>query len=84
MLLHVDKIYTNEDDRLFIADSQGETLELQDIMEASTVELLRYLSEDNLSDVVMLVVFEHQSQSGRLCVQPLSIVNRNEIIRLLY
>ncbi|SDE97390.1 SWIM zinc finger [Fontibacillus panacisegetis] len=84
MLLHVDKICTNEDDRLFITDSQGETLELQDIMEDSTVSLLRYLSEENLSDVVMLVVFGHQSQSGRLRVQPLSIVNRKEIIRLLY
>ncbi|MDR0271123.1 SWIM zinc finger family protein [Paenibacillus sp.] len=84
MLLHVENVVADKDGRIFIADAHGETLELQDLSEDSTALLLKYLPEDSLKDVAMLAIFDHHSPSGRLRVQPLSIVNRREIIRLLY
>ncbi|MCJ8014255.1 SWIM zinc finger domain-containing protein [Paenibacillus sp. KQZ6P-2] len=84
MLLHVDKVVTDEEGRLFIADAGGDTLGLQDVIGDTTVQLVKYLPEDSLKDIAMLVLFDHQPQSGQLRAQPLSIVNKHEIIRLLY
>ncbi|MWV42132.1 SWIM zinc finger family protein [Paenibacillus sp. HJL G12] len=84
MMLHVEKVVTDDNGRIFIVDAYGETLGLQDLLEDSTVHLLNYLPEYSLKNVAMLVVFEHQTQSGQLRVQPLSIVNGQEIVRLLY
>ncbi|WP_136606039.1 SWIM zinc finger family protein [Paenibacillus dokdonensis] len=84
MLLHVEQVVADEEGRLFISDSNGETLGLQDLLDDSTVNLLKYLPDDSLKDVSMLVMFDHQTQSGQLQSQPLSIMNKQEIIRLLY
>lgn len=84
MLIHADRIVSDEEGRLFIADAHGETLELKDLTEDSTVQLLKFLPDDSLRDTAVLVMFDHGLASGRLRVQPLSIVTGREIIRLLY
>lgn len=83
-LLSVDKVVSDNEGRLFAADRQGDTLELRDILDDGTVHLLKFLPEDALSEIAMLAMFHHDSLSGRLAVQPLTILTREERVRLLY
>ncbi|MMZ67672.1 hypothetical protein D1872_302800 [compost metagenome] len=83
-LLSVDKVVADGEGRLFAADRQGDTLELRDILDNGTVHLLKFLPEDALSEIAMLAMFHHDSLSGRLAVQPLTILTREERVRLLY
>ncbi|WP_334074609.1 MULTISPECIES: SWIM zinc finger family protein [Paenibacillus] len=83
-LLSVDQVVTDPEGRLFATDTQGETLELRDVLEDGTVHLLKFLPEDALCEMAMLAMFHHDSLSGRLVVQPLTILTREELVRLLY
>lgn len=84
VLLYAEKIVTDAEGKLFMADLQGDTLELRDILEDGTIHLLKFLQENNLREVAVLGMFNHDSHSGRLTVQPLSIVNKQEQLRLIY
>lgn len=84
LLLHAEKVVADADGRIFIADAQGETLELRDLLEEGTVHLLKYMPKERLQDIALLGMFNHDMPSGRLTVQPLSIVNEQELVRLLY
>lgn len=84
ILLHFEQLVTDEEGRLFIADCRGETLELQDLLEIPTLPLFKLLPQEHLQDGVMLVLFDHQTLSGRLRVQPLSLLKGKEIIRFIY
>ncbi|MGG6310764.1 SWIM zinc finger family protein [Paenibacillus macerans] len=84
VLLSVEKVVTDAEGRLFIADAQGDTLELRDVLDGGTVHLMTFLPAESLQDIAMLGMFHHDSPSGRLAVQPLSILNRQELVRLLY
>lgn len=84
VLLRAENIVTDSNGRIFIADAQGETLELRDVLADGTVHLLKYLAEEHLRDVALLGMFNHEMRSGRLVVQPLSIINERELVRLLY
>lgn len=86
LLLHVSSFQQNEEGQLAIIDNQGQSIGLADISLAigTSTGLLPYLPEDALQHVTALVVFEHQMDTGRLIAQPLSIINGNGIMRLLY
>lgn len=84
MLLRFEEVTADEAGRLFISNSRGESLELFDLLEISTVPLLKLIPQDQLQDTVMLVLFDHHTLSGRLRVQPLSLLNGKEIIRFIY
>lgn len=84
MLLHVEMVVADESGLLYITDAQGEKIGLHDFGRDATVQLLRYLPEDSLKNVTMLVAFGQLPLTGQLRAQPLSIINMHEIIRLLY
>ncbi|SEK41228.1 SWIM zinc finger [Paenibacillus sp. cl141a] len=84
MLLHVSGIGRNAEGQYAITDESGQSIGLADVYMEPTVPMLRYLPEEKLSGVSMLVMFEHNLATGRLWAQPLSIITTNEIIRLLY
>ncbi|MCI1775676.1 MAG: SWIM zinc finger domain-containing protein [Paenibacillus lautus] len=84
MLLHVSGIGRNAEGQYAITDESGQSIGLADVYMEPTVPMLRYLPEEKLSGVSMLVMFEHSLETGRLLAQPLSIITTNEIIRLLY
>lgn len=84
VLLAVAKVVADSEGRLFIADAQGDTLELRDVLDDGTVQLMKFLPDEHLQDIAVLGMFQHDSLSGRLTVQPLSILNQQELIRLLY
>lgn len=84
MLLHVSRISRNDEGQYAITDEAGQSIALGDVFLQSTVPMLRYLPEEKLSGVSMLVMFEHSLTTGRLLAQPLTLVTNNEIIRLLY
>lgn len=84
MLLHVSRISRNDEGQYAITDEAGQSIALGDVFLQSTVPMLRYLPEEKLRGVSMLVMFEHSLTTGRLLAQPLTLVTNNEIIRLLY
>ncbi|WP_028593397.1 SWIM zinc finger family protein [Paenibacillus assamensis] len=86
MLLHVVEVRQTEQGQFVILDEVGHRLLLDDLSPIGykTVSLLTYLSEANLHDVTMLVMFEHHLDTGRLVAQPLTIIKGADITRLLY
>ncbi|UHA73664.1 SWIM zinc finger family protein [Paenibacillus sp. 481] len=86
MLLHVADIRQTDQGQFAITDQSGQQLMLDNIVKRchETVSLLRFLPADSLTDTTMLVMFEHQLESGRLVAKPLSIIKGADIIRLLY
>lgn len=69
-----------------LEDGQGGRLALDDLGDAlpPTTPLLELLGPGQLADAAVLVVFGHDLDTGRLAAQPLSIVTREEIIRLAF
>lgn len=84
LLLHVSRISRNGEGHYAITDEAGQSIGLADVFLEPTVPMLRFLPEEKLSGVSMLVMFEHCLLTGRLLAQPLTIITNNEIIRLLY
>ena len=84
MLLHVAKVSQDAGGQYAISDENGQSIGLGDVFLEPTVPMLRFLPEEKLSGVSMLVMFEHCLLTGRLLAQPLTIITNNEIIRLLY
>ncbi len=84
VLLSVEKVVTDAEGRLFAADKQGETLELRDVLQDGTVHLLKFLPEDALREIVMLAMFHQDSRNGVLAAQPLTMLTREDLVRLLY
>lgn len=84
MLLHVSSISQNAEGQYAITDESGQSIGLGDVLLTPTVSMLRYLQQEQLNQVSMLVMFEHCLKTGRLYAQPLSIVTGKEIVRLLY
>ncbi|WP_339314292.1 SWIM zinc finger family protein [Paenibacillus sp. FSL R10-2734] len=86
MLLHVNKISKSQQDQFVITDEAGQHLVLDQVaaLEQDTLSLLQYFSFDQLSDSTMLLMFEHQLDTGRLKAQPLTLIKGKEMIRLLY
>ncbi|UNK16881.1 SWIM zinc finger family protein [Paenibacillus sp. N3/727] len=84
MLLQVSRVCQNTEGQYAITDGSGQSIGLGDVYLEPTVPLLRYLPEEKLSGVSMLVMFEHCLVTGRLLAQPLTIITEKEMIRLLY
>jgi len=86
LLLQVSQFYQSEDGQLVIQDAVGQSIGLKDISLpiGTSTGLLPYLPQETLQDVTVLLVFEHQIDTGQLIAQPLSIINGNGIMRLLY
>ncbi|MFD0587305.1 SWIM zinc finger family protein [Paenibacillus sp. GCM10027627] len=86
MLLHVAEVRQTENRSFAITDASGQHLALADIKSFGhpTVELLPSVTPEGLVDMTMLVMFEHDLDSGRLLIQPLTIIKGADIIRLMY
>ncbi|CAH1058038.1 SWIM zinc finger family protein [Paenibacillus pseudetheri] len=86
MLLHVNKISKSQQDQFVLTDESGQYLVLDQIvaLEQDTLALLQYFTLEELSDTTMLLMFEHQLDTGRLKAQPLTLIKGIEMIRLLY
>ncbi|WHY17181.1 SWIM zinc finger family protein [Paenibacillus sp. G2S3] len=86
MLLHVNKISKSQQDQFVITDDSGQHLVLDQIvaLEQDTLPLLQYFALEELSDTTMLLMFEHQLDTGRLKAQPLTLIKGMDLIRLLY
>lgn len=86
LLLHVNKISKSQQDQFVITDVAGQHLVLDQVaaLDQDTLPLLQYFAFDQLSDMTMLLMFEHQLDTGRLKVQPLTLIKGKEMIRLLY
>jgi hypothetical protein len=86
MLLHVNKISKSQQDQFVITDESGQHLVLDQIvaLEQDTLPLLQYFALEELSDTTMLLMFEHQLDTGRLKAQPLTLIKGMDMIRLLY
>ncbi|MBY9082231.1 SWIM zinc finger family protein [Paenibacillus sp. HN-1] len=86
MLLHVAETLVTEDGGYVIRDEEGHMLPLSDIPGSGpdTVELLNYIRPERLRDIALLARFRHLPGEGRLAVQPLTVIGRDEVIRLLY
>lgn len=84
MLLHVSNISKTTAGQYAITDETGQSIGLGDVCLKSTASMLRYLKQDQLSHISMLVMFEHCLKTGRLLAQPLTIITEKEMIRLLY
>lgn len=74
-------------DNLAIIDKNGEIILLDDCQNLSipktvqNVELM--LSKQDLKNKVMLGIFEHDFDTNRLIMQPISVITQTDIIRLL-
>lgn len=74
-------------DETVIEDSSGERLVLSEDGhpgEPDTLPLLRLLPECTRSDQVMLLRFHHDLDTQKLRAKPLSILTKDELIRLTY
>ncbi|MCU6711893.1 SWIM zinc finger family protein [Paenibacillus sp. J5C_2022] len=86
MLLHVAGVSQDERGQYVITDESGTHLVLENTLPFghSTVELLPFLPGERLQRCTMLVMFQHQMDTGRLVAQPLSVMKDAEITRLMY
>jgi len=82
----VDKIRKTKEDQFVITDESGQHLVLDQVvaLDQDTLPLLQYFALDQLSDTTMLLMFEHQLDTGRLKAQPLTLIKGTSMIRLLY
>ncbi|MGZ9584367.1 SWIM zinc finger family protein [Paenibacillus marinisediminis] len=86
LLLHAAEVNQTEHGDYVMVDESGQQLALgyTVITDHDALSLLSSISSDLLTDAAMLVMFEHQLDTGRLVAQPLTILKGSEIIRLLY
>ncbi|MNO18351.1 hypothetical protein D3C76_80660 [compost metagenome] len=86
MLLHAASLGVTENGQYVITDDSGVQLVLEDIpsLPQGTIELLPFLPAAALKDCCILVMFEHLLDQGRLIAQPLTLIQRGAVTRLLY
>ena len=86
LLLHVAETRLTDQGGYVIRDGTGAELALENTGELGrgTVELLPFVPTELLQDACMLVLFRHRPETGRLAVQPLTVINRDRMVRLLY
>lgn len=85
MLLHAAQVASTEDGYVLV-DGQGGRLPLALInrLGHSTLQLLPYLNQEQLTNTAVLVMFEDRLSEGKLIAQPLALIAEKEIIRLFY
>ncbi|MCQ4087904.1 SWIM zinc finger domain-containing protein [Saccharibacillus sp. JS10] len=85
-LVQASQISRTDSGAFALVDPEGNTLELQDIyrLPQATTSLLTLLDPSLLCDCTLLLMFEHQFDTGKLVAQPLTLVQNNRIVRLLY
>ncbi|WP_379133639.1 SWIM zinc finger family protein [Paenibacillus sp. sgz500958] len=86
LLLHAASLGVTESGQFVITDESGVQLVLEDIpsLPQGTVQLLPYLPASSHTDCLLLVMFEHHLDQGRLVAQPLTWIKGEVITRLLY
>ncbi|MNC07981.1 hypothetical protein D3C75_555510 [compost metagenome] len=86
LLLHVAETKATGQGGYVIRDSSGAELTLENTGELGrgTLELLPFVPAEMLQDAYLLVLFRHRPESGRLAVQPLTVIQRDRMVRLLY
>lgn len=86
LLLHAASLGVTENGQYVITDESGSSLVLEDIpsLPQGTVDLLPFLPEAAQRDCLLLVMFEHNLDDGRLTAQPLTVLKDEEMFRLLY
>lgn len=86
LLLHVAETRATGQGGYVIRDGSGAELALENTGELGrgTVELLPFVPAELLQDAYMLMLFRHRPELGRLAVQPLTVIHRDRMVRLLY
>ncbi|MNJ54070.1 hypothetical protein D3C77_494930 [compost metagenome] len=86
MLLHVHHMLMTDQGEYVISDETGQQLKLSDIstMEQGTLQFLPYIQQNLWRNVELLVMFHYETASGTLAVQPLTFIQGQQIVRLLY
>ncbi|RKP49964.1 SWIM zinc finger family protein [Cohnella endophytica] len=74
------------DGQYALVDEQNKQIPLVDIprLGHATTQLLSLLTQNDLRNGAMLVMFRHDFETNRLTAQPLSIVSSQGVIRLMY
>lgn len=71
-------------DGLFVAeDEKGQRLVLEDNFQPHNTYMLELVDQKVLTDNCMLLRFHHNPDTGKLRVQPLSLITDDEIMRLI-
>ncbi len=85
-LIAFDKVGKTKDGQLILWDKAGEQIVLSDLMKENgscgNLELIP--SYDVIRDQVMLLAFYENREKHRIEAQPISIVSKDKIVRLLY
>lgn len=84
VLLHVARLF-KVGDTYVIADEAGKTIALGDLnmLEHPGTQLLPLLQTEYREGQAMLVMFEHDLDTGRLLAQPLGLVAASGLVRLI-
>lgn len=86
LLLHVAETTVTPQGEYVIQDSTGARLVLSNTGELGrgTVELLPFVEAGLLRNSLMLVLFRNRPELGKLAVQPLTLIQGERMVRLLY
>lgn len=86
VLLHVAETRVTPGGEYVIRDSAGAELALGNTGELGrgTVELLPFVRPELLRNACLLALFRHLPETGRLAVQPLTVIHGEQVVRLLY
>lgn len=86
LLLHVADTRVTPGGEYVITDNSGAELTLEHTGELgrNTVSLLPYIQPELMRDASLLVLFRHKPETGRLAVQPLTFIQGERMVRLLY
>ncbi|NGZ76435.1 SWIM zinc finger family protein [Saccharibacillus alkalitolerans] len=86
VLLKASRIARTEAGAFALVDESGAALELGDIyrLPQPTTPLLPLVDPSLLDDCAVLAMFEHRMDTGQLVAQPLTLIQGDRIMRLLY
>ncbi|MFB5269348.1 hypothetical protein ACE41H_21550 [Paenibacillus enshidis] len=86
VLLKASRIVRTEAGGFALVDSAGNTLKLNDVyrLPQKSTRLLSLVDPLLLEDSCLLVMFEHQMDKGCLAAQPLTLIQEERVVRLLY
>ncbi|WP_172255097.1 SWIM zinc finger family protein [Saccharibacillus deserti] len=86
VLLKASRIAQTKSGTFALVDETGAALELRDIyrLPQPTTPLLSLVDPTLLEEGLVLAMFEHRMDTGRLAAQPLTLIKGGRITRLLY
>ncbi|MNI87706.1 hypothetical protein D3C73_1449280 [compost metagenome] len=86
LLLQVADTRVTPGGEYVITDNSGAelTLALTGQLGRDTVNLLPYIQPELMRNASLLALFRHMPETGRLAVQPLTFIQGERMVRLLY